>query len=336
VTPAFYNSKLFPMIQQLANWDNYPSRISACSLISALFQFFQPADQAVAQELFTALCKDDTPMVRRAGAQNLSTFIEKLKQEQVLGWLMPLWTLLINDEVDGVNVDAIEASVRLATKFDVATLSAQMLGAIKALGQKKSKGWRVRYQIVEVTSELVKYLTQAEIESEVIPLFEELLKDGDHEVRSVAVLHLARICDKLRQNTFVQRIFPLLSQLLVDPSQHVKISLADSLCRLASNLDTSCIMGQLHPVIVQLLKDEVLEVRMTLIGQLHLIVEKLSSEHAGIFLQAFSAISEEKQWRIRLCFCQFVQRVLQSAQFRFLFASYFKVFMMDHYAAIRQ
>ena len=53
------------MVQQLGAWDNYPSRISACSLIPTLYPNIDKDKQTQIWELFQHLVSDDTPMVRR-------------------------------------------------------------------------------------------------------------------------------------------------------------------------------------------------------------------------------------------------------------------------------
>jgi serine/threonine-protein phosphatase 2A regulatory subunit A len=59
-----------PMTKRLSTGDWFTSRTSACSLFAPVY----PKSNAIIQEelrkLFAQLCKDDTPMVRRAAAAN--------------------------------------------------------------------------------------------------------------------------------------------------------------------------------------------------------------------------------------------------------------------------
>jgi serine/threonine-protein phosphatase 2A regulatory subunit A len=59
------------MIKQLATWDHFNSRISACYLLHVCYPHVVELDKQDILQLFQDLCKDDSPMVRRSAAENL-------------------------------------------------------------------------------------------------------------------------------------------------------------------------------------------------------------------------------------------------------------------------
>lgn len=110
---VFFSQHFLPVIKQLAGWDNYPSRISACSLVGACFKYYKDQESIDVRQIYKELCKDDTPMVRRTAAHNLSLICAYIDKDAVKEELLPIWSKLILDELDSVKVKAIESSVDL-------------------------------------------------------------------------------------------------------------------------------------------------------------------------------------------------------------------------------
>lgn len=76
------------MIKQLAGWDNYPSRISACQLIGNCYERFKTEEKTALMGLYTDLCKDDTPMVRRTAAEMLSLLCGKISKNSPINFIL--------------------------------------------------------------------------------------------------------------------------------------------------------------------------------------------------------------------------------------------------------
>jgi serine/threonine-protein phosphatase 2A regulatory subunit A len=72
-----YMIELFPLVKRLVKGDLYSMRISACGLFSALYPYVSALNQTLLRQLFAELCRDDTPMVRRAAASNISNIFIK-------------------------------------------------------------------------------------------------------------------------------------------------------------------------------------------------------------------------------------------------------------------
>ena len=60
-----------PLLRRLSGGDWFTSRTSATSLYSAIYEKVQSSTQDDLRKMFTQLCNDDTPMVRRAAARDL-------------------------------------------------------------------------------------------------------------------------------------------------------------------------------------------------------------------------------------------------------------------------
>ena len=87
------------------------------------------------------------------------------------------------------------------------------------------------------------------------------------------------------------------------------------------------------------MKDEVLEVRLTLIKNIGLLNMLLGYD--GIkrdLLPLFTQIQQEKQWRFRLAFCEYIPQFykqLGKDSFDECFVTFQESFYQDHFAAIR-
>jgi serine/threonine-protein phosphatase 2A regulatory subunit A len=60
-----------PLLRRLATRDWFTSRISACALFATAYPRVPKATKAEFRGMYGNLCRDDTPMVRRAATSNL-------------------------------------------------------------------------------------------------------------------------------------------------------------------------------------------------------------------------------------------------------------------------
>jgi serine/threonine-protein phosphatase 2A regulatory subunit A len=61
-----------PLVKRLSSGNWFTSRTSACGLYSSAYSRSGPATQEELRRMFGQLCRDDTPMVRRAAATHLA------------------------------------------------------------------------------------------------------------------------------------------------------------------------------------------------------------------------------------------------------------------------
>lgn len=141
----------------MGNWDNYPSRVSACSLLSCCYPHISVQEKLEIRQLFSELANDDTPMVRRATASNIASMANVLEKEFIKSDLLPLWQLLMKDDIDSVKIKAIESTLKLITSFTKQEILDNLLGNLKNIDLEK-RSWRVRYGLAEVLPTVCNYL----------------------------------------------------------------------------------------------------------------------------------------------------------------------------------
>jgi hypothetical protein len=84
-------------IQRLAQGEWFTARVASCAAFTIAYPRAPPATRAELRQLYGQLCRDETPMVRRAAAQRLGAFAAVVEPEFVSGELLPLYTELTGD-----------------------------------------------------------------------------------------------------------------------------------------------------------------------------------------------------------------------------------------------
>jgi len=83
--------------QRLATGDWFTSRVSACGLLATAYRRAPTALRTELRNLYRDLTHDETPMVRRAAAANLSKFAEAVEPEYVSKELTAIFHELTQD-----------------------------------------------------------------------------------------------------------------------------------------------------------------------------------------------------------------------------------------------
>lgn len=252
------------MIKQLGNWDIYQSRVSCCFLLNSCYPHISSTQQLELRQLFSELARDDTPMVRRAVAANLSSFGSVIEKTLIKSELLPLWQLLIKDDIDSVKIKAIESSNFFVSNLRKDEANNAMITLLKNIDNEK-KSWRVRYALAEVLPSMLGSLDKETILKEIVDIYENFMKDTEPEVKSIAALKFPEIAEKMNEKMIIDRIIPILKNLAEDTNQHVRHALAQILVKIAKFLDVRNIIEYFVPIITQIYKDEFLDVRLALI-----------------------------------------------------------------------
>jgi hypothetical protein len=79
------------------------------------------------------LCKDDTPMVRRAASQNLGDFAQHLALPEIMADLLPVVIRLSGDDQDSVRLLSVESCIKLCAVVTPAVKSTNVSAAVDVL-----------------------------------------------------------------------------------------------------------------------------------------------------------------------------------------------------------
>uniref|UniRef100_A0A8B9X6F9 Protein phosphatase 2 scaffold subunit Abeta n=1 Tax=Bos mutus grunniens TaxID=30521 RepID=A0A8B9X6F9_BOSMU len=272
-TPVALEAHFVPLVKRLASGDWFTSRTSACGLFSVCYPRASVAVKGEIRQYFRSLCSDDTPMVRRAAASKLGEFAKVLELDSVKSEIVPLFTNLASDEQDSVRLLAVEACVSIAQLLSQEDIEALVMPTLRQAAEDKS--WRVRYMVADKFSELQKAVGPKITLNDLIPAFQNLLKDCEAEVRAAAAHKVKELCENLpmegRETIIMNQILPYIK------CPEVRLNII-------SNLDcVNEVIGiqlsqSLLPAIVELAEDAKWRVRLAIIEYMPLLAGQLGVE----------------------------------------------------------
>ncbi|KJH48794.1 HEAT repeat protein [Dictyocaulus viviparus] len=297
-TPAL-EDYFIPMLKRLATGDWFTSRTSACGLFSVAYPRVSPAIKAELRSLFRQLCRDDTPMVRRAAASKLGDFakvrlleylfktkllskfrygklsillmavilLQVFERDYLVDELHSMFCDLAVDEQDSVRLLAVEGCIAMAGLLSEDSRRDLVRPVLAGLMDDKS--WRVRFMVAEKLTEIQEAIGEEMTITELVPAFTNLLKDPEGE--------------------------------------HVKTELAGVIMGLAPLVGKENTISQLLPIYMQLLKDSTAEVRLNIISSLDKVNDVIgASQLSQSLLPAIVELAEDGKWRVRLAIVQFM------------------------------
>uniref|UniRef100_A0A452FC43 Protein phosphatase 2 scaffold subunit Abeta n=1 Tax=Capra hircus TaxID=9925 RepID=A0A452FC43_CAPHI len=315
-TPVALEAHFVPLVKRLASGDWFTSRTSACGLFSVCYPRASIAVKGEIRQYFRSLCSDDTPMVRRAAASKLGEFAKVLELDSVKSEIVPLFTNLASDEQDSVRLLAVEACVSIAQLLSQDDIEALVMPTLRQAAEDKS--WRVRYMVADKFSELQKAVGPKITLNDLIPAFQNLLKDCEAEVRAAAA-H---------------------KELVSDTNQHVKSALASVIMGLSTILGKENTIEHLLPLFLAQLRDECPEVRLNIISNLDCVNEVIGIRQLSqSLLPAIVELAEDAKWRVRLAIIEYMPLLAGQLGVEFFdekLNSLCMAWLVDHVYAIRE
>lgn len=324
------------MIADLATKEWFTARISAATLIASAYPRLTFVQQEDNLRYFDALCRDDTPMVRRVASQNLGPMLmavvntngrRSLSEKGIVTTiLMPLYEILAsNEQPDSIRLQTTQNCVAFGTVLG--DFAPDYTAAEIALIQKllplvvatiDDRSWRVRWTAASKFSQVIAGFDKLPgVMDALIPAYEKLLQDPEAEVRTAATFNLAAVakCRALvppppgREGspassirvTAAERLVKRVTSLTEDDSEHVRAALAMVATELAPILGKDATISYLVPPVLLLLRDAASEVRLNLISSLSALNEVIGVDLLSqSLLPAILDLAQDGKWRIRL------------------------------------
>lgn len=272
------------LIRRLTNGDWFTNRVSATGLFAVCYSKFSPPTQDDLRALYKRNIDDDTPMVRRAAAGNFAEFcgavldtktFSQENEQLVMSEMLEMLKMQISDEQDGVRLLAVPTLLAFLNKNKSTQTISTIYSFFHLLAEDKS--WRVRREVAGVYSQLmVKFFNilgnDTHMESEVLQLYIQLLKDVEGEVRVRATENLGTFCtqwpEATRKQITYDTMFPLMKNLLTDIHEQVKTNLASILVDITKILGKDISINEVMPILMVQLKDDLPDVRQNIISNL--------------------------------------------------------------------
>lgn len=138
-----------PLTIRLSKADWFTSKVSGCGLFTSPYSKVSPPIQSQLRQQFGQLVHDETPMVRRQAATNLSKFVKEMPASIVVEEMIPMFQHLAQDDQDSVRLLTVEVLIAVAEVVPKEQQSSHgvLLTSLRSLIEDKS--WRVRYMIAD-------------------------------------------------------------------------------------------------------------------------------------------------------------------------------------------
>eukprot|EP00828_Plagiopyla_frontata_P041715 TRINITY_DN6037_c0_g1_i1.p1 TRINITY_DN6037_c0_g1~~TRINITY_DN6037_c0_g1_i1.p1 ORF type:complete len:414 (-),score=55.85 TRINITY_DN6037_c0_g1_i1:171-1412(-) len=282
----------------------------------------------------------DTPMVRRSTAENIPSLVEISNEEVIKKDIVPLWQLLMKDEIDSVKIRAIEATPSILGRLPQQQCDEIFMPIIQLPDLSKSPSWRVRYTLSEILPQLANYLGTKPIQNEIFPIYEQLMNDMEQEVKSIAILKSPELLEKLTKEQIIDKVLPSLKNSAGDTSQHVRVSVAQVLSKVSRFIEVQDIIDQTFPLLDKLFKDEIIDVKLAVVENFNLFQNLLGLENTKTYLiPLINSTSLEKNWRARLSVIEQLPKLCEKIPltlFQDSLVPFINSFFNDHYFTIRK
>ncbi|KAE8556693.1 hypothetical protein EYB25_001396 [Talaromyces marneffei] len=299
--------EFIPLVLRLSKADWFTSKVSATGLYCAPYRKATAGVQQSLRQNFGGLVHDETPMVRRQAANNLSKFVKKLTPAVIIEEIIPLFQYLASDDQDSVRLLTVEILISIAEEIPKEQQSSHgiLLTSLRNLFEDKS--WRVRYMVADRFEQIAKAVDEEVVTRDLVPAFVKLLKDTEAEVRTAIAGQIPGFCNLIDRDTLLNEIMTSIEDLVSDQSQHVRGALATQVSGLAPILGKEETISHLLPMFLQMLKDEHPEVRLHIISKLDIVNKVIGIDLLSqSLLPAIVQLAEDKQWRVRLAIIEYI------------------------------
>ena len=300
LNPSLLEMHFIPLLTRLAKTEWFTARVSSTGLFAVAYSKASDEVKAELRTGYNALCQDETPMVRRAAAQHLGSYAEKLEKDLLMTEVITMFAELCEDDQDSVRLLAVGSCSALSKLLGKDGSISKILPTVQKFSVDKS--WRVRYMVAQQLYELCEVIGKEITIRELVPVYVKLLKDNEAEVRVAAAGKASEFCSFVGGELSLSEILPSLTDLSNDTSQHVRAAIATVVMAIAPIFESpDTVEVNVLPIILTLLRDEFPDVRLNIISNL----EQVSSIIGIQLLQknllpAIVALAEDRHWRVRL------------------------------------
>lgn len=231
MSPSVVCEELIPIIEDLFHDEWFTPRVSSASLISKVYGKIVTlvGVQDVSEQLkalrdcYFALCKDDTPMVRRAAAKNISAVFAVTEEEHVGLFVSQYEEFMTSDDVRMSTNDDLQEAIKLTLMGFTKELLVRVKEEVdrtKVLtlfqSSMESRSYKIREMAALEVGPVANVLGGEVFMKQLLETYVNLLKDNNTEVRKNAIKQLSDLSKIVSQDIFLQKLFPFLPTLATD------------------------------------------------------------------------------------------------------------------------
>uniref|UniRef100_A0A8C1S3Y2 Serine/threonine-protein phosphatase 2A 65 kDa regulatory subunit A beta isoform n=1 Tax=Cyprinus carpio TaxID=7962 RepID=A0A8C1S3Y2_CYPCA len=300
---------LLPPLESLATVEETVVRDKAVESLRKISHEHSPVDLEVHFEPLVKRLASGDWFTSRTSACGLFSVCYPRVSSTVKAEIRHFHCVYVTSAGDSVRLLAVEAGVSIATLLPQEDLEALVMPTLRQAAEDKS--WRVRYMVADKFSDLQKAVGPEITKNDLVPAFQNLLKDCEAEVRAAAANKVKEFCENLpedsRETIIMTHILPCVKELVSDTNQHVKSALASVIMGLSTILGKDNTIEHLLPLFLAQLKDECPEVRLNIISNLDCVNEVIGIRQLSqSLLPAIVELAEDAKWRVRLAIIEYM------------------------------
>lgn len=290
---------VLPIIERMGVHEWFPSRCSTTAIISPLYErVHNEQAEATLRALMTSLCKDDTPMVRRAAFIQLPSLCAVVGAQMLRADLIQSLRALCEDEQDAVRIYIVDCSLAIAKAVDELNCKEIAVPLIEEASADTS--WRVRRHLARHMDDLIEAVGEDVAAQSLVPLLVGLLRDTEPEVRTAIVKKLVPCCKSIGVERTTEHVLPALKAIGSDTSDAVRIAFSESIGDLSLLMKPDGARKELLPVVIDMLQDEQFDLRLRILEDIHVLGKVIGMEHLVEAIQPkMEQMSLDQKWRIR-------------------------------------
>ncbi|KAK2093298.1 hypothetical protein P7K49_029827 [Saguinus oedipus] len=231
-------------------------------------------------------------MVWWAAASKLGEFAKVLELDNIKSEIISMFSNPASDKQDSMRLLAVEACVNIIQLLPQEDLEALVMPTLHQAAEDKS--WCICYMVANKFTEFQKAVGPEITKTDLVPAFQNLMKDCEAEMRAAASHKFKEFCENLsadsRENVIMSQILPCIKELVSDANQHVKSALASVIMGLSPILGKDNTIEHLLPLFLAQLKDECPEVQLNIISNVDCVNE----------------LAEESKWQVQMTIIEYM------------------------------
>jgi serine/threonine-protein phosphatase 2A regulatory subunit A len=281
-------------------------------MITELYVLLNDADKAILREIYGRLCRDELPIVRRAGSLAFQNFCKLVDSEILSNEFLTLLKTILADESQVIQVIGVENLASYSTLLKkcnaTAILSNEILPMVKNYSDDHS--WRTRQSLVKGFGQFALVFLPAEVSSEVLTSLGHMALDPEPDVRTLAVQEFAPFLDVVGSTQFIAEFAPVAQQLVEDPVNQVRKLLSEICVDILGKVGPEIVSAHLSDLIIKFMNDEDPLVRLRIIKKLNIVAEESESLCTRL-TENLKSMFNHSNWRLRKGLVEAMPSVVQ-------------------------
>ncbi|KAK6127711.1 hypothetical protein DH2020_038551 [Rehmannia glutinosa] len=265
-----------PLVKRLAGGEWFTARVSSCGFFHIAYPSAPENLRNELRTIYSQLCQDDMPMVRRAAATNLGKFAATVEPSHLKTEIMSMFEDLTHDDQDSVRLLAVEGCASLGKLLEPQDCASQILPIIISFSQR----------VINFLHDCRNLLYSS---------FPELSSDSSQHVRSALASIIMGMAPILGKDATIEQLLPIFLSLLKDEFPDVRLNIiskldqvnqvysireaaANNVKRLAEEFGPEWAMHHIIPQVLEMINDSHYLYRMTILNAISLLAPVMGSE----------------------------------------------------------